>query len=268
MSDAPDRILVDWLIDGPDQPPRHGLERALAATRRTNQRPRWTYPRTWFTTTGRGSTVPRLAVMTVIVLVVVTAALGFVAREGLVGSPFGPRSVVPFVSPSLSPSPSPSPSPTATPTATPRAGYGSAPPGWPTSAPLAPVTPLPDPSGSALPPDLIGRQYNTHPSEIDGSQALVLTLRPPDDPHCAAMFDGRSTCFTVLWTPNYPKHVQDPAVRGPARIVDGNLVLGFALVPNDPACEGTSSTYSLSPDGWTLTGIDVPFCSFKGFVRH
>ena len=52
MSDAPDRILVEWLIDRVDQPPRHGLERALAATRRTNQRPRWTYLRTWFAPTG------------------------------------------------------------------------------------------------------------------------------------------------------------------------------------------------------------------------
>lgn len=266
MNDAPDRILVDWLIDGPDQPPRHGLERALAATRRTNQRPRWTYPGTWFTTT-RGSAVPRLAIAAIVVLVSVTVALGFVARQGLVGSPFTPRSVAPLLSPSPSPSP-PSPSPSARPSATPLPGYGSAPEGWRTNPPITPLDPLPDPPGSPLPSDLIGRLYNTHPSEIDGPQALVLTLRPADDPHCVAMFDGRSTCFTVLWTPNYPKHAVDPAVRGSARIVDGNLVLGFDLVPYDPSCEGTSSTYSLSPDGWTLTGIDVPSCSFRGFVRH
>ena len=82
------------------------------------------------------------------------------------------------------------------------------------------------------------------------------------------MYDGASTCFTILWTPNYPYHASDKAVRGPARMVDGNLVLTFALVPDDPGCEGTSSTYAVSEDGWTLTGTDVPPCSFRGFVRH
>ena len=62
-------------------------------------------------------------------------------------------------------------------------------------------------------------------------QILVLALRPADDPHCAAMYEGQSTCFTYLWTPNWPKHVTDPAARGAARIVDGNLVLRFDLVP-------------------------------------
>ena len=270
MSDAPDRILVDWLIDGPDQPPRHGLERALAATRRTNQRPRWTYPRTWFTTTGRGSTVPRLAVMTVVVLVVVTAALGFVAREGLVGSPFAPRSVVPFVSPSPSSSPSPSPSPS--PTATPAGDAASR--LWLRSSGLAdqpaarPRNPTSRPVGLGAPvrPDRAAVQ---HPPVGD-------RRRPGARPHAPAPRRP-----TVRRHARRSQHVlHDPvdaqlpeARRGPgraraARIVDGNLVLGFALVPYDPACEGTSSTYSLSPDGWTLTGIDVPFCSFQGFVRH
>ena len=47
MNQTPDRLLVDWLTDGPDQGPRHGLERTLAATRRTNQRPGWTFASTW-----------------------------------------------------------------------------------------------------------------------------------------------------------------------------------------------------------------------------
>ena len=110
--------------------------------------------------------------------------------------------------------------------------------------------------------------YNVHPFEVDGDQALVLTLRGPDDPHCTAMYGGTSTCFTILWTPNYPKHVQDPAVRGAARIVDGNLALEFSVVPYDPVCEGTTSTYVISDDRWTLEGVDVPPCSFRGFVRH
>lgn len=159
------------------------------------------------------------------------------------------------------PSPSPSPS------VTPEPGYGSAPPGWPTDAPLAPASQLPDPSGDPIPSTLIGRQYNTVPAITIRSQALVLTLRASDDPHCAALFDGRSTCFTVLWTPNYPK-ANDPAVRGAARIVDGRLALSFDLVPYDADCQGTTSTYTMSDDGWTLTGQDVPPCSFQGFTRH
>jgi len=114
----------------------------------------------------------------------------------------------------------------------------------------------------------VGRKYDTVPFDARAGQAQVLTLRAADDPHCSAMYGGRSTCFTILWTPNYPNHVSDPAVRGPARIVDGNLVLGFDLVPNDPGCEGTSSTFSISPDGWTLDAIDFTPCSFQGFTRY
>jgi hypothetical protein len=148
-------------------------------------------------------------------------------------------------------------------------GYGSPPPGWPSPAPLVPATPLPDPSGLPLPSLLAGRQYNTDPPEILDTQAQVLTLRGADDPHCMAMFGGRSTCFTILWTPNYPDHANDPAVRGPARIEGGNLVLGFALIPNDPACEGTSATYAIAADGWTLASVDAPPCGFPSrFVRH
>jgi hypothetical protein len=133
---------------------------------------------------------------------------------------------------------------------------------------LTPATPLPSPAGATLPADLIGREYVSDPMHALGIQAEVLTLRAADDPHCAAMYRGRSTCFTILWTPNYPKHVDDPAVRGPARIVDGKLVLGFALVPNDPDCEGTSSSYAISADGSTLDGVDVSTCSYRRFVRH
>jgi hypothetical protein len=81
------------------------------------------------------------------------------------------------------------------------------------------------------------------------------------------MFHGTSTCFTILWTPNYPSHVNDPAVRGPARIVNGKLVLEWALVPSDPSCEGLSATYTISADGWTLDGINVPDCLDPGYVR-
>jgi len=183
-----------------------------------------------------------------------------------------------FVGPSAFPTPTPTPTPTAAPyvprTFAPGAsippGYGSAPPGWLTPPPLAPDSHLPDPAGSPLPVELIGRQYNANPPEQpQGDQAEILTLRPPDDPHCQALYQGRSTCFTILWTPNYPQHVTDPAVRGSARIVGGNLALAFDLVPEDPGCQGTTSTYSISNDLVTLTPVDVPTCSFPGgFTAH
>jgi len=150
---------------------------------------------------------------------------------------------------------------------TPAPGYGTEPPGVPTSAPVFPPEPLPDPAGSPLPTELIGRQYNVDPPALAGSQALVLTLRAADDPHCVALYEGRSTCFTILFTPNWPKQ-DDPAVRGSARMVGGRLVLGFSLVPYDPPCEGTTSTYAVDPGGDALRGIDVPACSFRDFTKH
>jgi hypothetical protein len=272
MSDLPDRQLVDWLQSGPDRGPQHGLDRALAAAHRTTQRPRWSRPVAWITgrpAAGRVDAQPgaqgsllRFAVVMALVAVSVTAGLGLIARNAEIGGPSQPTLAPPPASPSPSPTPSPSPS------ITPRPGDGTAPPDWPTNAPLVPATPLPDPSGKPLPSAYVGRVYDTAPKEVQGMQGLLMTLRAADDPQCTAMFGGRSTCFTVLWTPNYPKHINDKAVRGPARIVDGNLVLGFALVPEDPGCEGTSSTYRISPDGWTLDGIDVPPCSILGFTRH
>ena len=47
MNESPERLLVDWLAEGPDRGPSHGLERALAATRRTSQRPGWAIPERW-----------------------------------------------------------------------------------------------------------------------------------------------------------------------------------------------------------------------------
>jgi hypothetical protein len=138
----------------------------------------------------------------------------------------------------------------------------------PTPAPVAPETPLPDPPGDPLPASLIGRTYGANPPEIQGTQESILTLRPADDPHCAAMYDGQSTCFTYLWTPNYPKHVDDPAARGTARIVDGNLYLRFDLLPPwDDKDEGTVATYAIEDDGATFVGIETPPQTVPGFIE-
>ena len=189
------------------------------------------------------------------------AGIGFVLRPGGVAAPPASHSPSPTATPSATPTPSPSP--------TVRPGYGTEPSGFPTPAPFGAATALPDPSGAPLPADLVGREYNANPLETQGPQALVLTLRGPDDPHCVALYHGsRSTCFTILWRPGYPKHVGDPGARGSARIVDGKLVLGFDVVIFDKPCEGTTSTYAISEDRSTLTAVDVPACSFQGFIAH
>jgi hypothetical protein len=40
-----DATVADWLREGPESGPRHGLDRALAAARRVEQRPAWVFPR-------------------------------------------------------------------------------------------------------------------------------------------------------------------------------------------------------------------------------
>jgi dipeptidyl aminopeptidase/acylaminoacyl peptidase len=47
MNESMDRVVADWLHEGPERGPREGLERALAATRRVGQRPGWTLPERW-----------------------------------------------------------------------------------------------------------------------------------------------------------------------------------------------------------------------------
>ena len=124
-----------------------------------------------------------------------------------------------------------------------------------------PTSPLPAPSGAELPGDLVGRTYAVNPPETLDDRELLLTLRAADDPHCAAMYGGRSTCFTVLWS---PVKAGDPGARGSATIVDGQLVLDFALVPFDEHCVGSSATYAYEDAGQTLRGIDHA-CGFPGF---
>jgi dipeptidyl aminopeptidase/acylaminoacyl peptidase len=45
--DRMDVVLAEWLNEGPERGPAHALERALAATRRVDQRPGWTFPGRW-----------------------------------------------------------------------------------------------------------------------------------------------------------------------------------------------------------------------------
>lgn len=45
--DTLDVVLAEWLNEGPERGPAHALERALAATRRVDQRPAWTFAGRW-----------------------------------------------------------------------------------------------------------------------------------------------------------------------------------------------------------------------------
>ena len=248
---ALERAARSWIEEGPTRAPDRPVEAALSLIQTTNQerdlRIPWRLPRM--------NLFARLAAVAAVVILATGVAVLTIRPGGNVGAP------VPSPSPNASLSPSPNPSPTASP------GPATIPPNLPTPAPVFPTTPLDEPPGEFLVADLLGRTYVADPPEShqEPGQITVLTLRPADDPHCAAMFDGQSTCFTYLWTPNWPKHVTDPAARGAAQIVDGNLVLQFDIVPSDPDCEGKSSSYAIEDNGATLAGIVTAACTVPGF---
>ena len=81
MNDSIDRMLADWLCEGPERGPHEGPERALAAARRVGQRPGWTLPERWIPmeliTARTRSQRPILAVVVLALLMValIVAAL-------------------------------------------------------------------------------------------------------------------------------------------------------------------------------------------------
>jgi hypothetical protein len=94
MNESTDRLLVDWLAEGPDRGPSHGLDRALAATRRTTQRPGWRIPERWVPTQPaiRPAVVPRpiyLVVVVALLAVALVGALVFVGSRPTPAPPFG-----------------------------------------------------------------------------------------------------------------------------------------------------------------------------------
>lgn len=123
------------------------------------------------------------------------------------------------------------------------------------------------PSGEPLPSEFIGRAYTpTEPPE-DDSHRLVLRFRPADDPHCTAMFDGDTACFTILWEPNTGGHRNDPGARGAAVMRGEELLLAYRIVPNDIGCEGHEALYSVEEDGATLQTDADPGCGFAELVE-
>jgi len=248
---ALERASRSWIEEGPTRAPDRPVEAALALVQTTKQerdlRVPWRLPNM--------NLILRLAAVATVVVIVTGVALFAVQPGGDVGG--RPPSVAT----------SPSPSAKAIPTPSPTTGFPTLPPNLPSPAPVFPSSPLPDPPGDPLRADLLGRTYAANPPEFQGTQELILTLRTEDDPHCAAMYEGESSCFTYLWTPNWPKHVTDPAARGAARIVDGNLALRFDIVPSDLSCVGESGTYSIDDGGATLAGIDTPACTAHDFLE-
>ena len=180
---ALERAARSWIEEGPTRAPDRPVEAALALVQTTNQE--------------RDLRIPwRLPTMNPILRLagVALAAVFAIGVANYVLNPGSNTGGVPTTSPAPSAAPSEAPSePPAVTSPTPLP---------PTPAPVSPETPLPEPPGDPLPADLIGRTYGANPPEIQGTQELILTLRPADDPHCAAMYDGASTCFTYLWTPN------------------------------------------------------------------
>ena len=72
-----DRDIAAWLADGPDSGPAEPLASALAVTRRTRKRPRWTFPERWLPMqlTMRRPVAPR-ALVYLALLALLIAALG------------------------------------------------------------------------------------------------------------------------------------------------------------------------------------------------
>ena len=94
MNDAGDRMLMSWLAEGPDRGPEDGLSRVLAATRRTSQRPAWTFATRWLPTSSFGPVAPRrplvLAMIVVGLLLLAALAVGvIVGTRQRVPSPIG-----------------------------------------------------------------------------------------------------------------------------------------------------------------------------------
>jgi len=72
-TDRPESALRAWLELGPDRGRPEAIERALAATRRVPQRPRWTYPERWIP-------VNRALLAAAAALIVVVAGAAMVLR--------------------------------------------------------------------------------------------------------------------------------------------------------------------------------------------
>jgi Tol biopolymer transport system component len=98
MNESADRLLVTWLEEGPDRGSPEAVERAMAATRRTTQRPGWTIPERWLPMqlAMRPAVQPAGTRRLFLIVAVALLALALAATALFIGSrqriapPFGP----------------------------------------------------------------------------------------------------------------------------------------------------------------------------------
>ena len=91
-----DATVADWLREGPETGPRHGLERALAATRRVGQRPAWVFPRRLLPRPMAEfdlrvpASVSRALVLVLVLLLLLALAIALVGQRPRIPLPFVP----------------------------------------------------------------------------------------------------------------------------------------------------------------------------------
>jgi Tol biopolymer transport system component len=95
MNESTDKALVAWLQEGPDWGPTQPLADALATTRRTSQRPGWSFPERWLPmqlTMLRAPAMRPALILALVALLVLTlaATLLVVGSQRRVPPPFGP----------------------------------------------------------------------------------------------------------------------------------------------------------------------------------
>ena len=84
MNESMDRALADWLREGPEYGSREALERVLAATRRTPQRPGWTFPERWIPmqlTMARTPSLRPIIYLALVALLIAAAGRGGALRR-------------------------------------------------------------------------------------------------------------------------------------------------------------------------------------------
>jgi WD40 repeat protein len=87
--------VADWLREGPETGPRHGLDRALAATHRVQQRPAWVFPRRYLPRPVAELELRVPAAVTAGIVLVLALLLLVALAIALVGT--RPRVRLPFV---------------------------------------------------------------------------------------------------------------------------------------------------------------------------